>query len=177
MKRQAELLDELSRGTVYYKPAPTSEADLALMAAMYEIHLALPFYGIRRIRDELRDRGFRTGRGHVATLLRKIGSRRSIPTKLRLSKPHPARPHGLPLPPAQAGHHSCWAGVAGKRHLPTRGEGILLPHGSHGLWASRRVLSWRLSNTLDASFCIEALEEPLARYGALEIFKDLQHGQ
>src|SRR5660398_52119 len=58
------------------------------MAAMDEIHLALPFYGIRRIRDELRDRGFRVGRGHVATLMRRMGIEALYP-KRRLSKPHP----------------------------------------------------------------------------------------
>ena len=69
VKTQAELLD-LSRSSVYYEPVGTSERDLVLMAAIDEIHLALPFYGARRIAGELRDRGFHVGRQHVATLMR-----------------------------------------------------------------------------------------------------------
>jgi putative transposase len=83
--RQARLLG-LSRGSVYYKPAPTSEADLALMAAMDDIHMTFPFYGIRRIRHELRDRGFAVGREHVATLMRTMGIE-ALDPKRRLSKP------------------------------------------------------------------------------------------
>jgi putative transposase len=71
---------ELSRSSVYYEPAPTSDADLALMAAMDEIHLALPFYGARRLRDELLDRGFCVGREHVATLMQKMGMQALYPS-------------------------------------------------------------------------------------------------
>src|SRR5680860_169028 len=87
VKTQAELLD-LSRGSVYYEPVGTSERDLALMAAMDEIHLKLPFYGIRRIRGELLDRGFHVGRGHVATLMRTMGMQALYP-KRWLAKPAP----------------------------------------------------------------------------------------
>jgi len=70
--RQARLLG-LSRSSVYYEPVPTSAADLALMAAMDDLHMKLPFYGIRRIRGELKDRGLAVGRQHVATLMRTMG--------------------------------------------------------------------------------------------------------
>jgi len=70
--RQARLLG-LSRSSVCYEPVPTSAADLALMAAMDAIHMELPFYGIRRIRGALRDRGLAVGRQHVATLMRTMG--------------------------------------------------------------------------------------------------------
>src|SRR5450830_414680 len=70
--RQARLL-WLSRSSVYYEPVPRSAADLALMTAMDAIHMELPFYGIRRIRGELRDRGLAVGRQHVATLMRTMG--------------------------------------------------------------------------------------------------------
>ncbi len=83
--RQAELPD-LSRSTVHYKPVPTSEADLALMAAMDDIQRA--FYRNRRIQDELRGRGFRVSGGHVATLMPRMGTEALYP-KHRLSKPHP----------------------------------------------------------------------------------------
>ena len=70
--RQARLLG-LSRSSVYYEPVPVNATDLALMAAMDEIHMKLPFFGIRRIRGELLGRGFEVGRQHVATLMRKMG--------------------------------------------------------------------------------------------------------
>ena len=171
--RQAQVLD-LSRSSVYYEPVRTSERDLALMAAMDEIHLALPFYGIRRIRDELRDRGFRVGRGHVATLMRRMGIEALYP-KRRLSKPHPGHrvyPYllrGLEI--THAGQVWC----ADITYLPmARGFCYLVAIMD---WASRRVLSWRLSNTLDAAFCIDALEEALARFDVPEIFNSDQGSQ
>ena len=86
--RQARLLG-LSRSSVYYRPAPTGEHDLALMTAIDEIHTELPFYGIRRIRGELRDRGFAVGRDHVATLMRTMGITAIAPRR-RLSRPAPS---------------------------------------------------------------------------------------
>jgi len=171
--RQAELLD-LSRSSVYYEPVPMSEADLALMAAMDDIHMRLPFYGIRRIRGELLDRGFVVGRQHVATLMRTMGMEALYP-KRRLSKPAPGHrvyPYllrGMEI--TRAGQVWC----SDVTYLPmARGFCYLTAVMD---WASRRVLSWRLSNTLDASFCIEALEEALARYGAPEIFNTDQGAQ
>ena len=72
ISRQARLLD-LSRSSVYYRPLATSGADLKLMAAIDEVHTELPFYGARKIRGELRDRGFVVGRGHVSALMRRMG--------------------------------------------------------------------------------------------------------
>jgi putative transposase len=170
---QARLL-ELSRSSVYYEPVGTSETDLALMTAMDEIHLKLPFYGIRRIRDELRDRGFPVGRAHVATLMRKMGMEALYP-KRRLSKPHPGHTvypyllRGLDI--TRAGQ--VWA--ADITYLPmARGFCYLAAIMD---WASRRVLAFRLSNTLDASFCIEALKEALERFDAPEIFNSDQGAQ
>ncbi|MCZ7663983.1 MAG: IS3 family transposase [Thermoleophilia bacterium] len=173
VRRQAELLD-LSRSSVYYQPVGTSEADLALMAAMDEIHLKFPFYGIRRIRGELLHRGFVVGRGHVATLMRKMGMEALYP-KRRLSKPHPDHrvyPYLLRgLKVTRAGQ--VW--TADITYLPmARGFCYLTAVMD---WASRRVLSFRVSNTLDASFCVEALEEALERYGAPEIFNTDQGSQ
>jgi putative transposase len=171
--RQAEFLG-FSRSSVYYEPVGTSTSDLALMAAMDEIHLKLPFYGIRRIRGELLDRGFRVGRQHVATLMRKMGMEALYP-KRRLSKPHPGHrvyPYllrGLEI--TQAGQ--VWA--ADITYLPmARGFCYLTAIMD---WASRRVLAFRVSNTLDASFCIEALEEALERFDAPDIFNTDQGAQ
>ena len=82
--RQARVL-ELSRSSLYYEPIGTSKSDLALMADIDVVHLQLPFYGARRIRDELRDRGMVVGRGHTSTLMRRMGMTALYP-KRRLSK-------------------------------------------------------------------------------------------
>ena len=171
--RQARVL-ELSRSSVYYEPVPTSADDLAMMAAMDDIHMKLPFYGIRRIRGELAGRGFEVGRQHVATLMRKMGIEALCP-KRRLSVPHPGHKiypyllRGVDI--TAAGHVWC----TDITYLPmARGFCYLVAIMD---WASRRVLSWRLSNTLDASFCIEALEEALERYEAPDIFNTDQGSQ
>jgi len=173
VKRQASLLD-LSRSTVYYEPAPTSETDLAIMAAMDEIHMKLPFFGIRRIRGELLGRGFEVGRQHVATLMRTMGME-ALQPKRRLSAPHPGHKiypyllRGMDI--TEAGHVWC----TDVTYLPmARGFCYLTTVMD---WASRRVLAWRVSNTLDAAFCVEALEEALARYGAPQIFNTDQGSQ
>jgi putative transposase len=171
--RQARLLG-LSRASVYYRPAATAERDLALMAAIDEIHTELPFYGARKIKGELRERGFVVGRGHVSALMRRMGTTAIAPQR-RLSKPasgHKIYPYllrGLEI--CEAGH--VWS--ADVTYLPlARGFCYLTAIMD---WASRRVLSWRLSNTLDAAFCIEALEEALQRCHAPEIFNTDQGAQ
>jgi putative transposase len=173
LARQAELLD-LSRSSLYYRPAATSEPDLALMAALDKIHLKLPFYGIRRLRGELLTQGFTVGRAHVATLMRRMGIEALHP-KRTLSKPHPGHKvypyllRGLDI--TRAGQVWC----ADVTYLPMRRGFCYLVAIMD--WASRRVLAWRLSNTLDASFCIEALGEALERFGAPEIFNTDQGSQ
>ena len=171
--RQARLLG-LSRSSVYYRPAATAERDLALMAAIDAIHTELPFYGIRRIRGELLPRGLSVGRTHVATLMRRMGIT-AIAPKRRTSKPAPGHKiypyllRGLEI--CEAGHVWC----ADVTYVPmARGFCYLVVVMD---WASRRVLSWRLSNTLDAAFCIEALEEALERYDTPEIFNTDQGSQ
>ena len=171
--RQARLLG-LARSSVYYEPAPTGERDLALMTAIDEIHTELPFYGARRIRNELRDRGFASGRGHVSTLMRQMGIT-AIAPKRKLTKPAPGHkiyPYLLrDLEITAAGH--VWA--TDITYIPLAKGFCYLTAIMD--WASRRVLSWRLSNTLDAAFCIEALEEALARYEAPQIFNTDQGSQ
>ena len=171
--RQARLLD-LARSTVYYRVATTSERDLGLMAAIDEVHTELPFYGARRIRGELVTRGFTVGRDHVTTLMRTMGIT-AIAPKRRLSRPAPGhRIYPYLLRGLEIGHAGqVWS--ADVTYLPmARGFCYLTAIMD---WASRRVLSCRLSNTLDASFCIEALEEALARYDAPEIFNTDQGSQ
>jgi putative transposase len=173
ISRQARLLG-LARSSAYYRPVAAAERDLALMAAIDEIHTELPFYGIRRIRGELLARGLACGRGHLGTLMRTMGIA-AIAPKRRLSKPAPGHkiyPYLLrDLNICEAGHVWC----ADVTYLPMRKGFCYLTAIMD--WASRRVLSWRLSNTLDASFCIEALEEALARHDAPEIFNTDQGSQ
>jgi putative transposase len=171
--KQARLLG-LSRASVYYEPVGTSEADLALMTAIDEIHLELPFYGARRIRDALCDRGFVVGREHTSTLMGTMGMQALYP-KRSLSKPAPG--------------HKIYPYLLRGKDITAAGEVwctdityLAMRRGFCYLvavmdWASRRVLSWRLSNTLDASFCIEALKEALDRYQAPEIFNSDQGSQ
>jgi putative transposase len=170
---QARLLG-LSRSSIYYEPAGTSNSDLALMAAIDVVHMELPFYGARRLRDELREKGFAVGRGHTSTLMRRMGMTALYP-KRKLSLPHPGHKiypyllRGMDI--TAAGKVWC----ADVTYLPmARGFCYLVAVMD---WASRRVLSFRVSNTLDASFCVEALEEALDRHDAPEIFNTDQGSQ
>lgn len=171
--RQCHLL-ELSRSSIYYREAPVSDRDLVLMRQIDEIHLKYPFYGSRRIRNELEDRGYRVGRGHVVTLMRKMGIE-AIYCKPRTSIPHPAHKiypyllRGLDISRA----NQVWA--ADITYLPMdRGFCYLVAIID---WLSRRVLAWRLSNTLHTSFCLQALEEAIQRFGTPEIFNTDQGSQ
>ena len=171
--RQCRLL-EISRSSVYYRKAPVSDLDLVLMRQIDEIHLKYPFYGSRRIRNELEDRGYRVGRGHVVTLMRKMGIE-AIYRKPRTSIPHPEHKiypyllRGLDIDRA----NQVWA--ADITYLPMAKGFCYLAAIMD--WASRRVLAWRLSNTLHTSFCLEALEEALQRFGTPEIFNTDQGSQ
>ena len=164
----------ISRSSLYYRAVPVSERDLELMRFIDEIHLKYPFYGSRRIRNELRDLGHDVGRGHVSTLMKKMGIM-ALYQKPRLSVPHPDHkvyPYLLRGVEISRANH-CWA--ADITYLPmARGFCYLVAIMD---WASRRVLAWRLSNTLDASFCTEALEEAIMKYGTPEIFNTDQGSQ
>jgi len=173
VSRQCQLL-EIGRSSYYYQAVPVSQADVDLMRLIDEIHLKYPFYGSRKIREELKDRGFKVGRGHVRTLMWKMGIE-ALYQKPRLSEPHPGHKiypyllRGLEISRA----NQVWA--ADICYLPmAKGFCYLVAVMD---WASRRVLSWRLSNTLDPSFCMEALEEALKKYGIPEIFNTDQGSQ
>ena len=173
LTQQCQILS-LSRSSLYYQAMPVSLRALELMRIIDEVHLKYPFYGSRRIRDELRDSGYDIGRGHVSTLMRKMGIE-ALYQKPRLSKPHPGHkiyPYLLRGVEVTRANH-VWA--ADITYIPmARGFCYLVAIMD---WASRRVLAWRLSNTLDASFCLEALEEAIHRFGAPEIFNTDQGSQ
>jgi putative transposase len=173
LTRQSKIL-ELSRSSLYYRAVAVSERDLQMMRIIDEVHLKYPFYGSRNIRDELRDRGYNVGRDHVSTLMKKMGIE-ALYRKPRLSKPHlghkiyPYLLRGVEI--IRANH--VWA--TDITYLPmAKGYCYLVAIMD---WASRRVLAWRLSNTLDVSFCTEALEEAIRKYGVPEIFNSDQGSQ
>jgi putative transposase len=173
LSRQSKIVG-ISRSSLYYRAVPISERDLELMRLIDKIHLKYPFYGSRRIRNELRDLGHDVGRGHVSTLMKKMGIM-ALYQKPRLSVPHPDHkvyPYLLRGVEISRANH-CWA--ADITYLPmARGFCYLVAIMD---WASRRVMAWRLSNTLDASFCTEALEEAIMKYGTPEIFNTDQGSQ
>jgi putative transposase len=171
--RQCSLLD-LSRSGFYYAPSPLSAKDLELMRQIDEIHLAFPFYGSRKIRDELWARKHNVGRDRVRRLMRRMGIE-ALYVKPRLSLPHPEHvkyPYllrGLEIKRA----NQVWA--TDITYIPmAKGFCYLVAIMD---WASRMVLSWRLSNTLDSAFCVDALEEAIAKYGCPEIFNTDQGSQ
>jgi len=165
---------QLSRSSVYYVPVEVNDTDRELMRLIDAIHLEEPYLGSRGMKGALRMRGHKAGRIHIRTLMRKMGIA-ALYKKPCLSKPHPGHKiypyllRGMDI--TAAGHVWC----ADVTYLPmARGFCYLAAVMD---WASRRVLSFRLSNTLDASFCIEALEEALDRYDAPEIFNSDQGSQ
>ena len=163
---QCDLLD-LNRSGIYYQPVPLSAKEMERMRQIDEIHLAFPFYGSRKIRDELWAKGYDVGRDKVRRLMRLMGIE-ALYVKPRLSVVHPAHvkyPYllrGLEI--SRANH--VWA--TDICYIPmAKGFCYLVAIMD---WASRMVLSWRLSNTLDSSFCVDALEEAVAGYGCPGIF-------
>jgi len=171
--RQCQLL-ELNRSTVYYQPKPSSEEDLKLMRRIDEMHLKRPFYGSRRIRDWLWEEGYDINRKRVQRLMRKMGIVAIYP-KAKTSKPgkgHKIYPYLLRNLVIDR-PNQVWA--TDITYLPMAKGFVYLVAIMD--WHSRRVLSWRLSNTLDSDFCVDALEEALSRYGSPEIFNTDQGAQ
>ena len=171
--RRCELLD-VPRSSAYYRGEPVSEADLAVMRLIDEIHLQWPFYGSRRMRDELEERGHTVNRKRVQRLMRQMGLRALYPRR-RTSQPgkgHKIYPYLLRDLSIERANQA-WASDIS--YIPmAKGFMYLVAIMD---WYSRRVLSWRVSNTLDADFCIEALEEALQRFEAPEIFNTDQGSQ
>ena len=171
--RQCELLD-VCRSSLYYQPKPVSEADLALMRAIDELHLAHPFLGARRLAEMLKRQGHDIGRRHVGTLMRLMGIE-AIYRKRRTSIPD----KGHKLYPYLLGNvvierpNQAWA--ADITYLPMA-KGFAYLVAILDLY-SRKVLSFRVSNAMSTDFCIEALEEALTRYDAPEIFNTDQGSQ
>ena len=171
--RQAKVLN-ISRGSVYYRPRPVPAADLAIMRRIDELHLDCPFAGSRMLRDILRREGFAIGRRHVATLMKRM-SIEAIYRRPNTSKPAPGHkiyPYLLRGLKVDRPNH-VWA--MDITYIPMARGFVYLAAVVD--WFSRRVLAWRLSITMEAAFCVEALEEALAKHGSPEIFNTDQGSQ
>jgi putative transposase len=171
--RQAQVL-QISRGSVYYQPRPVSAADLAIMRQIDALHLDYPFAGSRMLRDLLGRTGVSVGRRHVVSLMKRMGIE-AIYRRPRTSKPGPGHKiYPYLLRDVTVGQpDQVWC--TDITYIPmARGFVYLVAIVD---WFSRRVLAHRLSITLTTDFCIEALEEALAKQGRPTIFNTDQGSQ
>jgi len=173
IQKQSKLL-KVSRSSVYYKARPLSEDELKLMRAIDELHLEHPFAGSRMLRDFLLRDGVRVGRRHMRTAMRRMGVE-AIYRKPNTSKPaqgHKIYPYLL-RNVAVTRANQVWS--TDISYIPMKRGFVYLIAVID--WFSRRVLSWKLSITMDVSFCLEALDEALSKHGKPEIFNTDQGSQ
>jgi len=173
LSRQARALG-ISRGSVYYLPREVPAADLALMRRIDGLHLEVPFAGSRMLQGLLLAEGHVTGRLHVATLMKRIGIE-ALYRRPNTSKPAPGHkifPYLL-RKLAVTRPNQVWA--MDITYVPMARGFVYLTAVVD--WFSRKVLAWRLSITMDVAFCIEAVEEAMARFGKPEIFNSDQGSQ
>ena len=173
IKQQSVALGN-SRSSIYYQPRPVSVEDLWLMRRIDELHLNYPFAGSRMLRDLLRQQGLEVGRRHIATLMRRMFIE-AIYRRPNTSKPAPEQriyPYllrGL----AVTKPNQVWA--MDITYIPMARGFVYLAAVVD--WFRRRVLAWKLSITMDVSFCIEALEEAISKNEKPEIFNTDQGSQ
>ena len=173
LSRQCEVLS-ISRSSFYHEPKGESPSTLALMRRIDELFLKYPFYGSRQMVRQLRREGVRIGRHRVRRLMRLMGLA-AIYQAPRTSAPHPAHRVYPYLLKGMAIDRPNQVWCADITYIPVQ-RGFLYLVAIMD-WATRQVLAWRLSNTMDARFCVEALDEALARYGRPEIFNTDQGSQ
>lgn len=168
------VLTSISRSAFYYAATGENPLNLTLMRLIDEAFLESPFYGARQMARHLRRQGYEVGRKRIGRLMAKMGLS-PIYQKPRTSDPHPEHRtykyllRGLTIEQP----NQVWR--ADITYIPMRRGFLYLVAVMD--WATRKVLSWRLSNTMDAEFCIQALEEALERHGAPEIFNTDQGNQ
>ncbi len=164
----------ISRGSVYYLPRPVSDFDQELMKRIDRLHLDYPFAGARKLRDLLKQEGYCLGRKHVATLMKRIGIE-ALYRKPRTTKPGVGRkiyPYLL-RSMAITRPNQAWA-MDITYLLMARGFVYLVAVVD---WFTRRVLSWKVSITMDVHLCLEAVEVAIAQYGRPEIVNTDQGSQ
>ncbi len=173
ISKQAEALN-ISRGSVYYLPRPVSPNDLALMQRLDRLHLEFPFAGSRMLRGLLAAEGSKIGRRHVKTLMRRMGIE-ALYRRPRTTQPEPGHKiypyllRGMEI----SRPNQVWA--MDITYIPMARGFVYLAVVLD--WATRRVLSWRLSITMEAAFCVATQEDALARHGKPEIFNTDQGSQ
>jgi putative transposase len=173
VSKQAKVLN-ISRGSVYYLPRPVAERDLKLMRRIDELHMDYPFAGSRMMQGLLKQEGFEIGRKHTATLMKKMGIE-ALYRRPRTSKPEP----GHKIYPYLLRHvkverpNQAWA--MDISYIPMAKGFVYLAAVID--WFTRRVLAWRVSITMETSFCVEALEEALEKYQNPDIFNTDQGSQ
>ena len=171
--KQAKALN-ISRGSVYYLPRPVPAADLAIMRRLDRLHLEFPFAGTRMLRGLLAAEGCKIGRRHVKTLMKRMGIE-ALYRRPRTTKPEPGHKiypyllRGVEI----TRPNQVWA--MDITYIPMARGFVYLAVVLD--WFSRRVLSWRVSITMEAAFCVETLEDALARHGKPEIFNTDQGSQ
>lgn len=171
--RQCNML-KISRSTVYYKRKRVKKEDLELMRIIDKQYLKTPVYGSRSMRNYLRRLGYNINRKRVQRLMRLMGLEAIYP-KPKTSKPHPEHKiypyllRGLKIRRS----NQVWA--ADITYIPLRRGFMYLVAVMD--WYSRKVLSWRVSNTLEADFCVEALKDAIRSHGCPEIFNTDQGSQ
>ena len=166
IRRQAKVL-AISRVTAYYQPKPISPRDQMLMNTIDRLHLELPFAGTRMLRDLLRQEGHGVGRSKVRRLMRLMGVE-ALYRKPKTTRKHPEH-HVYPYllrsravnPPSEV-----WA--MDITYIPMAGGFVYLAAVVD--WYSRRVLSWKISTTIDKHFCLAAVEEAMEAFGKPDIF-------
>jgi len=171
--KQVKVLN-VSRSSVYYQPRPVPAADLAIMRRLDELHLEFPFAGARMLRGLLAASGSKIGRRHVRTLMRRMGIE-ALYRRPRTTKPEPGHKiypyllRGMEI----VRPNQVWA--MDITYIPMARGFVYLAAVLD--WFSRRVLSWSVSITMEAAFCVETLEDALARHGKPEIFNTDQGSQ
>jgi putative transposase len=171
--KQAEVVG-IARSTVYYLPRAVSPVDLELMRQLDELHLEFPFAGARMLRRLLAANGSKVGRRHVKTLMQRMGIE-ALYRRPRTTKPEPGHKiypyllRGLEIVRA----NQVWA--TDITYIPMAKGFVYLAVVLD--WFSRRVLAWRVSITMETSFCIETLTDALAKHGKPDIFNTDQGSQ
>ena len=173
ISKQAKALN-ISRGSVYYLPRPMPEAELALMRRLDRLHLEFPFAGTRMLRGLLAAEGCKIGRRHVKTLMKRMGIE-ALYRRPRTTKPEPGHKiypyllRGMEI----VRPNQVWA--MDITYIPMARGFVYLAVVLD--WFSRRVLSWGVSITMEAAFCVETLEDAVARHGKPDIFNTDQGSQ
>jgi len=173
LTRQARVL-RLSRSSLYYRPRPVSAADLSIMRRIDELHLDYPFAGSRMLRDLLHGEGIEAGRQRVITMMRRMGIEAIYrrPNTSKCSPGHKIYPYLLRGVTVDR-PNQVWA--MDITYIPMARGFVYLTAVVD--WFTRRVLAWRVSIGMEVDFCVEAVEEALAKCGAPEIFNTDQGSQ